>query len=151
MNKCTKQKNANSWIYVLFKVICLVRIVLLVVLLERGMFCKQPKCNSMINRITFQANIHVCKVKGANILIYQAYKASSLCNILILKLYILLQNKNYVTCLNAYLFIFPVLNKMFFSSCKCRSMVKIDKYISENMYLQYMRKITRPLSFSYMT
>ena len=41
-------------------------------------------------------------------------------------IYILLQNKNknYVTCLNAYLFIFPVLNKMFFSLHKCGSMVK---------------------------
>ena len=37
------------------------------------------------------------------------------------------KNKNYVTCLNAYLFIFPLLNKVFFSLCTCRSIVKIDK------------------------
>ena len=128
MNNCTKQKKVNSWIYVLFKVICLLQIVLLVVILERGMFCKQLLCNNMIYGITFQATIHECKVKGANIFIFCTYKVSFLCNILMLKIDILLQNKNYVTCLNAYLFIFSVLNKMFFSLCKCGSIVK--KYVS---------------------
>ena len=116
----------NSWIYVLFKVICLLWIVLLVVILERGMFCKQVTCNNMIYGITFQATIHECKVKGANIFIFWTYKVSFLCNILMLKIDILLQNKNknYVTWLNAYLFIFSVLNKMFFSLDKCGSIVK---------------------------
>ena len=39
------------------------------------------------------------------------------------------KNKNYVTCLDAYLFIFPLLNKVFFSLCTCGSIVKIDKYM----------------------
>ena len=60
----------NSWIYVLFKLICLLWIVLLVVILERGMFCKQVMCNNMIYGITFQATIHECKVKGTNIFIF---------------------------------------------------------------------------------
>ena len=53
-----------------------------------------------------------------------------------LKIDILLENKNknYVTCLNAYLFIFPLLNKIFFSLCTCGSIVKIDKV--------YVRKYT---------
>ena len=41
----------------------LVGIVLLAVLLERGMFCEQLRCNIMIDGNTFWANIHVCKVK----------------------------------------------------------------------------------------
>ena len=56
--------------------ICLVGILLLVVLLKTVMFCKQFKCNSMIDGNTFQANNHMHKVKGANILIYVAYRAS---------------------------------------------------------------------------
>ena len=104
--------------------ICLLWIVLLVVILERGMFCKQVTCNNMIYRITFQATIHECKVKDANIFIFCTYKVSFLCNILMLKIDILLQNKikNYATWLNAYLF--SVLNKMFFSLDKCGSIVK---------------------------
>ena len=73
-----KTKNVNTWIYVLFKMICLVGILLLAVLLKTGMFCKQFQCNSMIDGNTFQANTHVHKVKGANILIYVGYRASYL-------------------------------------------------------------------------
>ena len=40
-------------------------IVLLPVLLERGMFYEQFRCNIMIDLNTFQPNIHVCIVKGS--------------------------------------------------------------------------------------
>ena len=73
-----KTKNVHTWIYVLFKMICLVGILLLAVLLKTGMFCKQFKCNSMIDDNAFQANNHVRKVKGTNRLIYVAYRASYL-------------------------------------------------------------------------
>ena len=43
--------------------------VLLPILLERGMFYEQLRCNMMIDGITFQANIHVHKVRGVNIII----------------------------------------------------------------------------------
>ena len=47
-----------------FRVSSLVGIVLLASLLEREMFCVQLWCNIVIDRNTFKANIHVCKVKG---------------------------------------------------------------------------------------
>ena len=40
-------------------------IVLLATLLEREMFCVQLQCNIMIDGNTFNANIHVHKVKGS--------------------------------------------------------------------------------------
>ena len=42
----------------------LVGMVLLPILLERGMFYEQFRCNIMIDGITFQANIHVHNIKG---------------------------------------------------------------------------------------
>ena len=39
-------------------------IILLLILFKRGMFYEQFRCNIMIDRNTFPANIDVCKVKG---------------------------------------------------------------------------------------
>ena len=54
----------NFWVEVLFKVSSLVGMVLLPILLERGMFYEQFRCNIIIDGITFQSNIHVCKIEG---------------------------------------------------------------------------------------
>ena len=48
----------------LFRVSSLGGIVLLAVVLERGMFCKQLSCSIIIDGKTFEAVIDVCKVKG---------------------------------------------------------------------------------------
>ena len=48
----------------LFRMRSLVGIVFLAVVLERGMFCKQFRCNIIIDRKTFEAVIDVRKVKG---------------------------------------------------------------------------------------
>ena len=39
--------------------------ILLPILFERGIFYEQFRCNIMIDRNTFPANIDVCKVKGS--------------------------------------------------------------------------------------
>ena len=54
----------NFLVQVLFRVSSLVGMVLLPILLQRGMFYEQFRCNMMIDGITFEANIHVHKVKG---------------------------------------------------------------------------------------
>ena len=43
----------------------LMGIVLLAVVLERGMFCEQFRCNIIVEGKTFEAVIDVCKVKGS--------------------------------------------------------------------------------------
>ena len=48
----------------LFRVSSLGGIVLLAVVLERGMFCKQFRCSIVIDGKTFEAVIDVRKVKG---------------------------------------------------------------------------------------
>ena len=48
----------------LFRVSSLGGIVLLAVVLEKGMFCKQFRYSIIIDRKTFNAVIDVCKVKG---------------------------------------------------------------------------------------
>ena len=149
----------NSWIYVLFKSICLLWIVLLVVILERGMFCKQVTCNNMIYRITFQATIHECKVKGANIFIFCTYKVSFLCNILMLKIDILLQKKklhNMVEYIPLYLFCFEqnvlqlgqmwIYSKKHVSICKkiciCNTWHSLHNFIKYLHLLHYLRYLT---------
>ena len=48
----------------LFRVSSLVGIVLLAVVLKRGMFCEQFRCNIIFDGKTFEAVIDVHKVKG---------------------------------------------------------------------------------------
>ena len=68
------------WVSVLFRVSSLVGIALLAIVLERGIFCEQFRCNIIIDRKTFEAVIDVHKVKGVLI-----YGVSSLCYVLMLK------------------------------------------------------------------
>ena len=63
-------------------------IVLLAVVLERGMFCKQFRCSIIIDGKTFEAVIDVRKSRGFNILICIVYRISSLCYVLMLKLWV---------------------------------------------------------------
>ena len=56
--------------------------------LERGMICNQFRSNIIIDGKTFEAGIDVHKVKSVNILICIVYGVSSLCYVLMLKLWI---------------------------------------------------------------
>ena len=57
------------------------------------MFCKQFRCNIIIDGNTFKRIFMCLKSRGVNILIYIVYGMSSLCYVLMLKIWVKIEQK----------------------------------------------------------